>query len=86
MIYSTQQVTASRKYYGNTLTDEMLLDFAKNLWENNLITAELIFDEDKPKVKLKTTCIKMNFEETKKQDNTDEPENKPWLKKLFDKK
>lgn len=86
MIYLTQQITASRKYFGNTLTDEMLLDFAKKLWENNLITSELIFDEGVAKVKLNATCIKTKFEETKIQDNTDEPKNKPWLKKIFDKK
>jgi hypothetical protein len=91
MIWSTQQVTASCKYDGNTITDEMLLDFAKILWENNLITTEIIFDEDKTKVKMKATCVKTSFEETKKQDNTEEKSDEindskklPWYKRIFE--
>jgi hypothetical protein len=92
MIWTTQQVTAYSKYDGNTLTDEMLLDFAKILWENNLITSELIFDEDKTKVKLKATCVKTTFEENKKQDNVKEnseddnasTKKLPWYKRIFE--
>ena len=90
MVWTTQQVTASCKYDGNTITDEMLLDFVKILWENNLITTELIFDEDKTKVKLKATCVKTSFEETKKQDNTEEnsevnsdSKKLPWYKRIL---
>ena len=92
MVWTTQQVTASSKYDGNTLTDEMLLDFAKILWENNLLTSELIFDEDKTKVKLKATCVRTSFEETKTKDTTKEngedntsTKELPWYKRIFEK-
>lgn len=87
--YIKQDVTCTCKYTGDTVTDEMLLDFAKEVWKNNLITSKIIFDEDVMKIQIKSTFVRIIDNPPKQQNDTREnPEiindsKKPWYKKIF---
>lgn len=70
----------------------MLLDYAKNLWDNNLIKTELICEDSVKKIKFKSTCVRIlkpedndfvdDTEEKSEDSNT--PTNKlPWYKRIF---
>lgn len=89
-VWQKQDVTCTCKYTGDTVTDEMLLDFAKEVWKNNLITSKIIFDEDVNKIQLKSTFVRIIDEPQKQQDNKeenseviDEPKKLPWYKRIF---
>lgn len=88
--YIKQDVTCTCKYTGDTVTDEMLLDFAKEVWKNNLITSKIIFDEDVKKIQLKSTFVIIIDEPQKQQDNKEEnsevigdSKKLPWYKRIF---
>lgn len=88
--YIKQDVTCTCKYAGDTVTDDMLLDFAKEVWKNNLITSKIIFDEDVMKIQLKSTFVRIIDEPQKQQDNKeenseviDDSKKLPWYKRIF---
>ena len=91
-VWQKQDVTCTIKYIGDTITDEMLLDYAKHLWDNNLIKTELICEASVKKIKFKSTCVRIlkpedndfvdDTEEKSEDGNT--PTNKlPWYKRIF---
>lgn len=91
-VWQKQDVTCTIKYIGDTITDEMLLDYAKHLWDNNLIKTELICEDSVKKIKFKSTCVRIlkpedndfvdDTEEKSEDGNT--PTNKlPWYKRIF---
>lgn len=93
-VWQKQDVTCVVKYIGDTVTDEMLLDYAKNLWDNNLIKTEIICEDDVKKIKFKSTCVRIlkpedndfvgdNTEE-KSGENTDSSKKLPWYKRIFE--
>lgn len=93
-VWQKQDVTCTIKYIGDTITDEMLLDYAKHLWDNNLIKTELICEDGVKKIKFKSTCVRImkpedigfvddNAKEKSEADNT--PTKKlPWYKRIFE--
>lgn len=91
-VWQKQDATCTIKYIGDTITDEMLLDYAKHLWDNNLIKTELICEDSVKKIKFKSTCVRIlkpedndfvdDTEEKSEDGNT--PTNKlPWYKRIF---
>lgn len=97
-VWQKQDVTCTIKYIGDTITDEMLLDYAKHLWDNNLIKTELVCEDGVKKIKFKSTCVRI----LKPEDNdfVDDTEEKfeafndsipdyekkvPWYKRIFEK-
>lgn len=98
-VWQKQDVTCTIKYIGDTITDEMLLDYAKNLWDNNLIKTELICEDGVKKIKFKSTCVRIlkpedngfvndNAEEKFEAFNDSIPDYEkkvPWYKRIFEK-
>ena len=93
-VWQKQDVTCTIKYIGDTVTDEMLLDYAKNLWDNNLIKTEIICEDDVKKIKFKATCVRIlkpedndfvddNVKE-KPEENNNSPKKLPWYKRIFE--
>lgn len=92
-VWQKQDVTCTIKYIGDTITDEMLLDYAKHLWDNNLIKTELVCEDGVKKIKFKSTCVRIlkpedndfvddTVKENPEDDNT--PTKKlPWYKRIF---
>ena len=91
-VWQKQDVTCTVKYNGDTVTDEMLLDYAKNLWDNNLIKTEIICEDDVKKIKFKSTCVRiLKPEDNNFIDDTEEKSNEindskklPWYKRIFE--
>ena len=93
-VWQKQDVTCTIKYIGDTITDEMLLDYAKHLWDNNLIKTELICEDGVKKIKFKSTCVRiLKPEDTdfvddtvkEKSEDGNTPTNKlPWYKRIFE--
>lgn len=91
-VWQKQDVTCTVKYIGDTVTDEMLLDYAKNLWDNNLIKTEIIYEDDVKKIKFKSTCVRiLKPEDTNFVDDTEEKSDEindskklPWYKRIFE--
>ena len=92
-VWQKQDVTCVIKYIGDTITDEMLLDFAKHLWDNNLIKTELICEDGVKKIKVKSTSVRIlktedndfvddNVNE-KSEDNNTSSKKLPWYKRIF---
>lgn len=93
-VWQKQDVTCTVKYIGDTVTDEMLLDYAKNLWDNNLIKTEIICEDDVKKIKFKSTCVRIlkpednDFVDDDTKENTevlDDSNKLPWYKRIFEK-
>lgn len=93
-VWQKQDVTCTVKYNGDTVTDEMLLDYAKNLWDNNLIKTEIICEDDVKKIKFKATCVRIlkpedndfvddNAKEKSENDNAS-TKKLPWYKRIFE--
>lgn len=90
-VWQKQDVTCTVKYNGDTVTDEMLLDYAKNLWDNNLIKTEIICEDDVKKIKFKSTCVRiLKPEDNDFVDDTEEKSDKsndstklPWYKRIL---
>jgi hypothetical protein len=93
-VWQKQDVTCTIKYIGDTITDEMLLDYAKHLWDNNLIKTELICEDGVKKIKFKSTCVRIlkpedndfvddNAKEKSEDDNTS-TKKLPWYKRIFE--
>ena len=93
-VWQKQDVTCTIKYIGDTITDEMLLDYAKHLWDNNLIKTELICEDSVKKIKFKSTCVRiMKPEDTdfvddtvkeKSEDDNTSTKKLPWYKRIFE--
>lgn len=93
-VWQKQDVTCTIKYIGDTVTDEMLLDYAKNLWDNNLIKTEIICEDDVKKIKFKSTCVRIlkpedngfSDDDTKEtpEENNNSPKKLPWYKRIFE--
>lgn len=91
-VWQKQDVTCSIKYIGDTITDEMLLDYAKHLWDNNLIKTELICEDGVKKIKFKSTCVRIlkpednNFvdDTEEKSDEINDSKKLPWYKRIFE--
>ena len=91
-VWQKQDVTCTVKYIGDTVTDEMLLDYAKNLWDNNLIKTEIICEDDVKKIKFKSTCVRIlkpednNFvdDTEEKTDEINDSKKLPWYKRIFE--
>ena len=91
-VWQKQDVTCTVKYNGDTVTDEMLLDYAKNLWDNNLIKTEIICEDDVKKIKFKSTCVRIlkpednNFidDTGEKSDEINNSKKLPWYKRIFE--
>lgn len=91
-VWQKQDVTCTVKYNGDTVTDEMLLDYAKNLWDNNLIKTEIICEDDIKKIKFKSTCVRIlkpednNFidDTEEKSDEINDSKKLPWYKRIFE--
>lgn len=92
-VWQKQDVTCTIKYIGDTITDEMLLDYAKHLWDNNLIKTELTCEDGVKKIKFKSTCVRIlkpedndfvddNVNE-KSEDNNASTKELPWYKRIF---
>lgn len=91
-VWQKQDVTCTVKYIGDTVTDEMLLDYAKHLWDNNLIKTEIICEDDVKKIKFKSTCVRIlkpednNFvddTEEKSEDDNVSTKKLPWYKRIL---
>ena len=93
-VWQKQDVTCTIKYIGDTITDEMLLDYAKHLWDNNLIKTELICDDGVKKIKFKSTCVRImkpedigfaddNVNEKSEDDNAS-TKKLPWYKRIVE--
>lgn len=92
-VWQKQDVTCTIKYIGDTITDEMLLDYAKHLWDNNLIKTELICEDGVKKIKFKSTCVRILKPEdadfvddnaNEKSEDVNTPTKKlPWYKRIF---
>ena len=94
-VWQKQDVTCTIKYVGDTITDEMLLDYAKHLWDNNLIKTEIICEDDVKKIKFKSTCVRIlkpedngfSDDDTKEkpEENNNSSKKLPWYKRIFEK-
>ena len=91
-VWQKQDVTCTIKYIGDTITDEMLLDYAKHLWDNNLIKTELICEDSVKKIKFKSTCVRIlkpedndfvDDTEEKSEDGNTSTKKLPWYKRIF---
>lgn len=93
-VWQKQDVTCTIKYIGDTITDEMLLDYAKHLWDNNLIKTELICEDSVKKIKFKSTCVRILKPEDndfvddtvkeKSEDGNTSTNKLPWYKRIFE--
>lgn len=90
-VWQKQDVTCTIKYIGDTITDEMLLDYAKHLWDNNLIKTELICEDSVKKIKFKSTYVRILKPEDndfvddteEKPDEINDSKKLPWYKRIF---
>jgi hypothetical protein len=93
-VWQKQDVTCTIKYIGDTITDEMLLDYAKHLWDNNLIKTELVCEDGVKKIKFKSTCVRILKPEDndfvddtvkkKSEDDNTSTKKLPWYKRIFE--
>ena len=96
MIITDNYVQAYSDFKGNSIDDEMLLEFAKYIYKKNLIKVESFYDEenDYNVIRLMGNFIQREIKDDKKNTlkETDEklkdmgmPEPiKPWYKRIFD--
>jgi hypothetical protein len=96
MIITDNFVEAHSNFKGDSINDEMLLEFAKFMYKKNLIKVESLYDEENDYNIIRLTCnvhqreIINNRKDTLKE--TEEklkdmgmPEPiKPWYKRIFD--
>lgn len=96
MIITDNYVQAYSDFEGNSIDDEMLLEFAKYLYKKNLIKVESFYDEenDYNVIRLIGNFIQREIKENKKNTLKETEEKlkdmgmpepiKPWYKRIFD--
>ena len=95
MIITDNYVQAHSDFKGNSIDDEMLLDFAKYLYKKNLIKVESFYDEvnDYNVIRLMGNFIQREIKDNKKNTLKESEEKlkdmgmpepiKPWYKRIF---
>lgn len=95
MIITDNYIQAHSDFKGNSIDDEMLLEFAKYLYKKNLIKVESFYDEenDYNVIRLMGNFIQREIKDNKKNTlkeseeklkDMDIPEPmKPWYKRIF---
>lgn len=96
MIITDSFVQAHSDFKGNSVDDEMLLDFAKYLYKKNLIKVESFYDEENGYnvIRLMGNFIQREIKDNKKNTLKESEEKlkdmgmpepiKPWYKRIFD--
>ncbi len=96
MIITENYVQAHSDFKGNSIDDEMLLEFAKYLYKKNLIKVESFYDEenDYNVIRLMGNFIQREIKDNKKNTLKESEEKlkdmgmpepmKPWYKRIFD--
>ncbi len=96
MIITDNYVQAHSDFKGNSIDDEMLLEFAKYLYKKNLIRVESFYDEenDYNVIRLIGNFIQREIKDNKKNTLKETEEKlkdmgmpepiKPWYKRIFD--
>lgn len=96
MIITDSFVQAHSDFKGNSVDDEMLLDFAKYLYKKNLIKVESFYDEENGYnvIRLMGNFIQREIKDNKKNTLKEYEEKlkdmgmpepiKPWYKRIFD--
>ena len=96
MIITDNYVQAHSDFKGNSIDDEMLLEFAKYLYKKNLIKVESFYDEenDYNVIRLMGNFIQREIKDNKKNTLKETEEKlkdmgmpepmKPWYKRIFD--
>ena len=95
MIITDNFVEAYADFEGNSIDDEMLLEFAKYLYKKNLIKVESFYDEenDYNVIRLMGNFIQREIKDNKKNTLKESEEKlknmgmpepmKPWYKRIF---
>lgn len=95
MIITENYVQAHSDFKGNSIDDEMLLEFAKYLYKKNLIKVESFYDEenDYNVIRLMGNFIQREIKDNKKNTLKESEEKlkdmgmpepiKPWYKRIF---
>lgn len=95
MIITDNYVQAHSDFKGNSIDDEMLLEFAKYLYKKNLIKVESFYDEenDYNVIRLMSNFIQREIKDNKKNTLKESEEKlkdmgmpepiKPWYKRIF---
>lgn len=95
MIITDNYVQAHSDFKGNSIDDEMLLEFAKYLYKKNLIKVESFYDEenDYNVIRLMGNFIQREIKDNKKNTLKESEEKlkdmgmpepiKPWYKRIF---
>ena len=96
MIITDNYIQAHSDFKGNSIDDEMLLEFAKYLYKKNLIKVESFYDEenDYNVIRLMGNFIQREIKDNKKNTLKESEEKlkdmgmpepmKPWYKRMFD--
>lgn len=96
MIITDNYVQAYSDFKGNSIDDEMLLEFAKYLYKKNLIKVESFYDEENDYniIRLMGNFIQREIKDNKKNTLKETEEKlkdmgmpepmKPWYKRIFD--
>lgn len=96
MIITENYIQAHSDFKGNSIDDEMLLEFAKYLYKKNLIKVESFYDEenDYNVIRLMGNFIQREIKDSKKNTLKESEEKlkdmgmpepiKPWYKRIFD--
>ena len=96
MIITDNYIQAYSDFKGNSIDDEMLLEFAKYLYKKNLIKVESFYDEenDYNVIRLMGNFIQREIKDNKKNTLKETEEKlkdmgmpepmKPWYKRIFD--
>lgn len=95
MIITDNYIKAHSDFKGNSIDDEMLLEFAKYLYKKNLIKVESFYDEenDYNVIRLMGNFIQREIKDNKKNTLKETEEKlkdmgmpepmKPWYKRIF---
>lgn len=96
MIITDNYIKAHKDFKGDSIDDEMLLEFAKYLYKKNLIKVESFYDEenDYNVIRLMGNFIQREIKDNKKNTLKETEEKlkdmgmpepmKPWYKRIFD--
>jgi hypothetical protein len=96
MIITDNYIQAHSDFKGNSIDDEMLLEFAKYLYKKNLIKVESFYNEenDYNVIRLMGNFIQREIKDNKKNTLKETEEKlkdmgmpepmKPWYKRIFD--
>lgn len=96
MIITENYIQAHSDFKGNSIDDEMLLEFAKYLYKKNLIKVESFYDEenDYNVIRLMGNFIQREIKDSKKNTLKESEEKlkdmgmpepiKPWYKRIVD--